>query len=92
MLPGMPLPDGRPGEERQALLETAAAKHSDHHGTHVARRRRWDMFKTKLLTNSNTYNRAIPHMIQKAIHSKIALGFMYQGIIIIHAHKWQKSR
>lgn len=33
----MPLFNGRAGEERKALPETATAEHPDHNGTHMAR-------------------------------------------------------
>ena len=33
---GVPLPDGRSGEECQAMSETAPAEHSDHHAAVLA--------------------------------------------------------
>lgn len=39
-LTGVPLLDGRAGEECEALSETAAAEYTDHHVTLVAGRRR----------------------------------------------------
>lgn len=36
----MPLPHGRPGQECQAMPQTAAAEHTDHHGAQLANGRR----------------------------------------------------
>lgn len=38
---GIPLPDGGAGEECEAVPQATAAKHPDHHGADVARRRWW---------------------------------------------------
>lgn len=53
MLAGVPLPDGRAGEERQAVPQTAAAEHPDHHAANLALRRRFVCYFSKITRKRN---------------------------------------